>query len=62
LGSPAKRLENYCPESYVVTVVFDMRSLHAFAFSKLFPWLAQIRVITLKMQLHAVNARRKRLS
>jgi hypothetical protein len=37
-----------------------MHLLHAVAFSKKFPWLAQTKVITLKMQLHAVNARSKR--
>jgi hypothetical protein len=40
----------------------DERFTHAFAFSKKLPWLAQTKVITLKTQLHAVNARWKRLS
>jgi len=48
--------------SCVATVVFNVRLLHAFAFSKKLPWLAQNSVITLKMQTHAVNARWKRLS
>jgi len=34
-----------------------MRLLHVVAFSKKLPWLAQTKVITLKTQLHAVNAR-----
>jgi hypothetical protein len=33
-----------------------MRLLHAVAFSKKLRWLAQTKVITLKMQLHAANA------
>jgi len=39
-----------------------MRLLHAVAFSKKLHWLTQTKVITLKMQLHAVNACVKRLS
>jgi len=39
-----------------------MRILHAVAFSKYLRWLAKTKVITLKTQLHAVNARWKRLS
>jgi len=34
-----------------------VRLLHAVAFSKKLPWFEQIKVITLKTQLHAVNAR-----
>jgi len=34
-----------------------MRLLHVVAFSKKLRWLAQTKVITLKTQLHAVNAR-----
>ncbi len=41
---------------------YDERFTHAVAFSKKLPWLAQTKVITLKTQLHAVNARWKRLS
>jgi len=33
-----------------------MRLLHAVAFSKKLRWLEPIKVITLKMQTHAVNA------
>jgi len=36
--------------------------LHVVAFSKKLHWLAQTKVISLKMQLHAVNASWKRLS
>jgi len=39
-----------------------MRLLHAVAFSKKLRWLAQTKVISLKTQLHAVNACVKRLS
>jgi len=35
----------------------DMRLLHAVAFSKKLRWSAQTKVITLKTQPHAVNAR-----
>jgi len=38
-----------------------MRLLHVVAFSKKLPWLAQTKVITLKMQQHAGNACVKRL-
>jgi len=34
-----------------------MGLLHVVAFSKKLRWLAQAKVITLKTQLHAVNAR-----
>jgi len=34
-----------------------MRLLHVAAFSKKLRWLAQTKVIALKTQLHAVNAR-----
>ncbi len=40
---------------------FTLRLLHVVAFSKNLRWLAQTKVITLKTQLHAVNARWKRL-
>jgi len=49
-------------KSCVATSVLRMHLLHAVAFSKKLRWLAQIKVITLKTQLHAVNARWKRLS
>jgi len=39
-----------------------MRLLHAVAFSKKLRWLTQTKVITLKTQLHAVNACIKRSS
>jgi len=39
-----------------------MRLLHVVAFSKKLRWLDQTKVITLNTQLHAVNARWKRLS
>jgi len=42
--------------SWVATVVFSVRLLHAVAFSKKSPWFESIKVITLKTQLHAVNA------
>jgi len=42
--------------------IFNMRSLHAFAFSKWFNWFEPTNVISLKTQSHAVNARWKRLS
>jgi len=42
--------------------VLRMRLLHVVAFLKKLRWLAPIQVITLKTQLHAVSARRKRLS
>ncbi len=46
----------------VATSVLRMRLLHVVAFSKRSRWLAQTKVITLKTQLHAVNACWKRLS
>jgi len=46
----------------VATHVFSMRFMHEVAFLKYLPWFAQTSVITLKTQMHAVNARRKRLS
>jgi len=42
--------------------VFSVRFLHAVAFSMNLPWFKPINVISLKMQLHVVNACRKRLS
>jgi len=48
--------------SCFATSVLRMRLLHVFAFSKKLRWLAQTNVISLKTQLHAVNARWKRLS
>ncbi len=48
--------------SCVATSVLRMRLLHAVAFSKKLPWLAQTKVITSKTKTHAVNARWKRLS
>jgi len=39
-----------------------MRLLHVVVFSKKLRWLAQTKVITLKTQLHAVNASVKRQS
>ncbi len=47
--------------SCVATSVLRMRLLHVVAFSKKLQWWAQTKVITLKTQLHAVNARWKRL-
>jgi len=35
----------------------DERFTHAFTFLKKLPWLTQTKVITLKTQLHTVNAR-----
>jgi len=46
--------------SCVATVVFSVRFLHAIAFSKKLPWFEPTNVISLKMQLHAVNACVKR--
>jgi hypothetical protein len=43
--------------SCVATSVLRMRLLHAVAFSKKLHWLAQTKVISLKTQLHEVNAR-----
>jgi len=48
--------------SCVATSVLRLRLLHVVAFSKKLRWLAQTKIITLKTQLHAVNARWKRLS
>jgi len=42
--------------SCVATIVLRMRLLHVVAFSKKLRWLDQTKVITLKTQLHAVNA------
>jgi len=39
-----------------------MRLLHVVEFSKKLRWLAQTKVITLKIQLHAINANVKQLS
>jgi len=52
--------ENGC-SSCVATAVFSVRLLHAVAFSKKLPWLAQTKVISLKTQPHAVNACVKKL-
>jgi len=43
--------------SCVATSVLRMLLLHAVAFSKKLPWLAQTKVITSKTKTHAVNAR-----
>jgi hypothetical protein len=48
--------------SCVATSVLRMRLLHVVAFSKKLRWLAQTKVITLKTEMHAVNACEKRLS
>ncbi len=40
----------------------DTRLLHSVAFSKKLRWLAQTKVISLKTQPYAVNARRKNVS
>ena len=48
--------------SCVETAVFSVRLLHALAFSKKLPWLAQTKVITLKTRMYAVNACVKRPS
>jgi len=47
--------------SCVATVVFNIRLLHAVAFSKKLPCFEPTNVINLKTQLHTVNARWKRL-
>jgi len=41
----------------VAMSVLRMRLLHVVGFSKKLRWLAQTKLITLKTQLHAVNAR-----
>jgi hypothetical protein len=51
-----------CHKSWVATRVLCMRLLHVVAFSKKLRWLAYTKVIALKTQQHAVNARWKRLS
>ncbi len=51
-----------CNLSCVATRIFSMRLLHAVAFSKKLSWFEPTNVITLKTQLHAVNARWKWLS
>ncbi len=51
-----------CLISCVATSVLRKRLLHVVVFSTKLRWLAQTKVITLKMQLHTVNARWKRLS
>jgi len=43
--------------SCVATRVFSVRLLRAVAFSKKLPWFEPTNVISLKTQLHAVNAR-----
>jgi len=45
-----------CTLSCDATSVLRMRLLYVVAFSKKLRWLAQTKVITLKTQLHAVNA------
>ncbi len=50
------------PLSCIATSVLRMRLLHVVEFSKKLRWLAQTKVITLKMQLHAINANVKQLS
>ena len=55
-------LKIVCPLSWVATVVFNVRLLHAFSFSKKLPWFKPAKVISLKTQLHAVNACVKRSS
>jgi len=47
---------NILNSSCVATSVLRMRLLHGVAFSKKLRWLAQTKVISLKAQLHAVNA------
>ena len=42
---------------FIATCVFNVRLLHAVAFSKKLLWLDQINVITLKTQTYAVNSR-----
>jgi hypothetical protein len=49
--------QNFCLLSRVATVVFNVRLLHAVVFSKQLRWLEPTKVITLKTQTHAVNAR-----
>ncbi len=48
--------------SWVAAVIFIVRLLSGFAISKLFSWLAQTSVISLKTQMHAENALLKLLS
>jgi len=48
--------------SWVATVVFNVRLLHAVAFWKKLPLFEPTNVITLKTQVHAVNACVKRSS
>jgi len=48
--------------SFVATVVFSVRLLHAVVFSNKLPWFEPTKLITLKTQTHAANARWKRLS
>ncbi len=57
--------ENYIKETFfstVATVVFNMRLLHAVAFSNQLPWFEPTNAIYLKTQPHAVNACKKRSS
>jgi len=58
------KLDGYIEEqlSWVATVVFNERLLHAFSFLKKLPWFEPTKVISLKTQLHAVNACVKRSS
>ncbi len=51
-----------CHLSWVATIVFNMRLLHAVAFSKKLPWFEPTNVISLKTQPRAVNACVKRSS
>jgi len=64
LSLPPKRNSICCffLLSCVATSVLRMRLLLMVAFLKKLRWLAQTKVFTLKTQLHAVNARWKRLS
>jgi len=48
--------------SRIATRIFSVCLMHAIASSKKLCWLVQTKVITLKMQPHAVNARWKRVS
>jgi len=60
-----RKVETACRNSALscmATSVLRMRLLHVVAFSKILRWLAQTKVITLKTQLHAINACVKRLS
>ena len=51
------RLKNCVQLSQVATRIFNVRLLHAFAFSTLLRWFEQTKVTSLRKQQHSVNAR-----